>query len=43
VLGWALVIWGTALYWWSGVLYLRQGVELVRRFPLGRVEEPSAP
>jgi cardiolipin synthase len=43
VLGWALVIWGTVLYWWSGALYLRQGVELVRRFPLGRVEEPSAP
>ncbi len=36
VLGWAFVIWGAALYWWSGLLYLGQGVEVVRRFPLGR-------
>ena len=27
-LGWAFAIWGTALYWWAGVLYL----ELARRF-----------
>ena len=23
-LGWAFAIWGTALYWWAGVLYLEQ-------------------
>lgn len=34
VFGWASVIWGAALYWWSGLLYLGQGLEVVRRFPL---------
>jgi cardiolipin synthase len=24
VLGWAFAIWGTALYWWAGLLYLDQ-------------------
>lgn len=34
VVGWAFVIWGAGLYWWSGLLYLGQGVEVIRRFPL---------
>lgn len=29
VLGWALVIWGSALYWWAGLLYLRQTIGIV--------------
>jgi cardiolipin synthase (CMP-forming) len=29
VLGWAFAIWGTALYWWAGVLYLQQVRALV--------------
>jgi len=33
VIGWALVIWGTLLYWSAGVLYLRQGFDVIRRFP----------
>lgn len=32
--GWACVIWGTIFYWWSGFLYLRQGVDVIRRLPL---------
>jgi cardiolipin synthase (CMP-forming) len=24
VLGWAFAVWGTALYWWAGVLYIGQ-------------------
>ncbi len=28
--GWAFVIWGTALYWWAGVLYLVQVRGLLR-------------
>jgi cardiolipin synthase len=28
--GWAFAIWGTALYWWAGVLYLIQVRDLVR-------------
>lgn len=36
VVGWASVIWGAALYWWSGLLYLGQGAEVVRRFPLDK-------
>jgi cardiolipin synthase len=34
--GWAFAIWGTALYWWAGVLYLvqmRQVVGAARREP----------
>lgn len=34
VVGWAFVIWGAVLYWWSGLLYLGQGVEVIRRYPL---------
>ena len=30
VVGWAFVIWGTALYWWAGLLYLEQVRRLVR-------------
>ncbi len=30
VVGWAFVIWGTALYWWAGILYLEQVCRLVR-------------
>jgi cardiolipin synthase (CMP-forming) len=37
VVGWACVIWGAALYWWSGLLYLGQGAEVIRRYPLGDV------
>ena len=33
VVGWACVIWGAGLYWWSGLLYLGQGIEVIRRFP----------
>jgi cardiolipin synthase len=33
VIGWALVIWGTLLYWSAGVLYLRQGFDVIRRIP----------
>ncbi len=29
-LGWAFVWWGAGLYWWAGVLYLRQLRQLVR-------------
>lgn len=31
--GWAFVIWGTALYLWSGVLYLIQFGMVLRRLP----------
>ncbi|MHB1613425.1 MAG: CDP-alcohol phosphatidyltransferase family protein [Actinomycetes bacterium] len=30
VLGWAFAVWGTALYWWAGVLYLGQVRSLLR-------------
>lgn len=37
VIGWAFVIWGTALYWWAGLLY----VEQVRRMVASDVHELS--
>jgi cardiolipin synthase len=30
-MGWAFTIWGTALYLWSGVVYLHQSIGLIRR------------
>ncbi|MDX6287289.1 MAG: hypothetical protein QOG53_2774 [Frankiales bacterium] len=30
VIGWAFAAWGTALYWWAGVLYVEQFRRLVR-------------
>lgn len=30
VLGWAFAIWGTGLYWWAGVLYAYQVVQILR-------------
>jgi CDP-diacylglycerol--glycerol-3-phosphate 3-phosphatidyltransferase len=33
--GWAFAIWGTALYWWAGVLYLVQVRSLLRDEPEG--------
>ena len=29
-MGWAFLVWGTALYWWAGVLYARQVRDLVQ-------------
>ena len=33
VLGWAFAIWGTALYWYAGGLYVAQTVNLLRTMP----------
>jgi cardiolipin synthase len=33
VVGWAFALWGTGLYWWAGLLYLVQTLQLVRDFP----------
>ena len=30
VLGWAFAIWGTGLYWWAGILYAYQVIQLLR-------------
>lgn len=42
VIGWACVIWGAGLYWWSGLLYIGQGVDVIRRFPLESGESADA-
>jgi len=31
VFGWAFAIWGTGLYWWAGVLYGYQVIQLLRQ------------
>jgi cardiolipin synthase (CMP-forming) len=33
VLGWAFAIWGTALYWYAGGLYVAQAIHLLRVMP----------
>ncbi len=37
IFGWAFAIWGTALYWWAGILYLEQARRILsaRRRPKG--------
>lgn len=30
IFGWAFAIWGTALYWWAGLLYVRQTFHLMQ-------------
>jgi cardiolipin synthase len=30
VIGWAFAIWGTALYWWAGALYIEQARRILR-------------
>lgn len=34
--GWALALWGAFLYWWAGVIYLRETVRLVREDRVAR-------
>ncbi|WP_374058127.1 CDP-alcohol phosphatidyltransferase family protein [Marinitenerispora sediminis] len=29
IVGWAFAIWGTAIYWWAGLLYAVQGLRLI--------------
>ena len=41
-LGWAFAIWGLALYWWAGALYVYQ-VRLLWREQRARVREPLGP
>ncbi|MFW6640963.1 CDP-alcohol phosphatidyltransferase family protein [Nocardiopsis algeriensis] len=31
IIGWAFALWGTALYWWAGLLYAVQGLRLIAR------------
>jgi cardiolipin synthase len=41
VLGWAFAIWGVGLYWWAGVLYAYQVVQLLR-LPRSSADAPAA-
>jgi cardiolipin synthase len=36
IFGWAFTLWGVSLYWWAGVLYLVQTLQLVRDVPRTR-------
>ncbi|WP_131102393.1 CDP-alcohol phosphatidyltransferase family protein [Streptomonospora litoralis] len=45
IMGWAFAIWGTAIYWWAGVLYAVQGLRLIAQtrradHPLETDEKP---
>jgi len=39
-IAWAAALWGVFLYWWAGILYLRQTIRLVRNLPPA-AEPPS--
>ncbi|NLA29523.1 MAG: CDP-alcohol phosphatidyltransferase family protein [Propionibacterium sp.] len=34
IIGWAFGIWGAFLYWWAGLIYVRQARQLVKTFPV---------
>jgi cardiolipin synthase len=42
VVGWAFAIWGTALYWYAGGLYLIQTARLLRSTPPIHGRRPSS-
>jgi cardiolipin synthase len=33
VVGWAFASWGAGLYWWAGLMYVRQTYEVLQQFP----------
>jgi cardiolipin synthase len=43
VLGWAFTCWGTALYWWAGVLYVLQIRSIIRDGRRGDGEREAGP
>lgn len=44
VVGWAFALWGTGLYWWAGILYVRQTAELLRNTrPVPKEQRPIGP
>lgn len=44
VVGWAFALWGTGLYWWAGILYVRQTADLLRRTPaVAKEHRPIGP
>ncbi|WP_022899207.1 CDP-alcohol phosphatidyltransferase family protein [Humibacter albus] len=34
-LGWAIALWGAFLYWWAGILYVRETVRVIHNTPGG--------
>lgn len=44
VVGWAFALWGTGLYWWAGILYVRQTIDLLRSMPpVAKEHRPIGP
>lgn len=44
VVGWAFALWGTGLYWWAGLLYVRQTIDLLRTAPaVAKEHRPLGP
>jgi len=42
IIGWAFALWGTGLYWWAGILYVRQAIHLVRTLPPLSSQQPAS-
>jgi cardiolipin synthase (CMP-forming) len=42
IVGWAFALWGAGLYWCAGLMYIRQTLDVLNRFPqVGKSERPS--
>ncbi len=33
IVGWAFACWGAGMYWWAGLMYVKQTLDVARRFP----------
>ena len=42
IIGWAFALWGTGLYWWAGILYVRQAIHLVQTLPPLSSQQPAS-
>lgn len=40
IVGWAFASWGAGLYWWAGLMYVRQTFDVAKRFP--RIDATAA-
>ena len=43
IVGWAFACWGAGMYWWAGLMYVKQTLDVARSFPrLDRTASGSA-
>lgn len=41
-IGWAAALWGAFLYWWAGLVYLRETIRVIRTSPVSPASGPDS-